>query len=151
MLVYETVSKYDFWLKLILGSILAFTLVLGIVLLSEELAAALVMFGVTLFDALLFKAILPQRLQIFSDSLKIVLGGPLAVNIPFQNIADAKAAPGSKTMIYGGIRLATSTRTAVEIIRRKGLNVIISPADRDTFLEQLDQAMKAAPTQSSPR
>ena len=83
-LVYEDTPRYDFWLKLILGSVLALTLILGVVLLSEDIIGAWVMFGVTLFDALLFKAILPRRFQIFQDRVKIVLGEPFALNESFQ-------------------------------------------------------------------
>ncbi len=53
-LIYEDKPRYDLWLKLILGGVLLLTLVLGVVLLSQDREAALVMFGVTLFDALLF-------------------------------------------------------------------------------------------------
>jgi len=71
-LVYEDTPRYDFWLKSILGGVLALTLILGVILLSEDIGAALAMFGVTLFDALLFKAILPRRYQIFQDRVRIV-------------------------------------------------------------------------------
>ena len=147
-LVYEDSPRYDLWLKLILGGVLAWPFVLGAVLLSENAGAALIMFGVTAFEALLLKAILPQRFQIFEDRFKIVLGGPFALNIPFSNIRDVLAAPGVKTLIYRGIRFATSTKTVVEIVRRKGLNLVISPANRGTFLEQLQQALEAAQIQS---
>ena len=139
-LLYEDVPEYDFWLKLILGGILAITFIPGIVLLSQEIEAAIAMFAVTLFDAILFKAILPRRFQIFEDRLRILLGGPLAINIPLSNIAEVKTAEASKTFIYTGIRLATSSRRVVEIVRKRGLNLVISPAHDDMFLEQLNQA-----------
>jgi len=44
--------------------------------------------------------------------------------------------------MYGGLRLATSLKSVVEIVRSKGLNVVISPANRDAFLEQMAQALK---------
>ncbi|MFC1931401.1 hypothetical protein ACFLXJ_04310 [Chloroflexota bacterium] len=117
--VYEDTSRYDFWLKFILGSVLALTFVSGIVLLSEDVRAAAIFFGVTLFDALLFKAILPSRLQIFEDRLKIVLGGPFAINISFSKIKHIRQVSGSKTFVYGGFRLATSSRYVLEIARKK--------------------------------
>ena len=89
------------------------------------------MFGVTVFDALLFYAILPKRYQIFQDKVKIVLGQPIAIDIPLSTIREARPAPGSRTFVYGGIRLATSSRNVVEIVRSKGLNIVISPANRD--------------------
>ena len=147
-LVYEDSPRYDLWLKLILGGVLALTFVMGAVLLSEDVGAALLMFGVTAFEVLLFKAILPRRFQIFEDRLKIVLGGPFALNIPFSDIMDVQAAPGARALIFLGVRFATSTRTVVKIVRHKALNVVISPANRGAFLEQLEQALEAAQNQS---
>ena len=144
-LIYEDSAPYDPWLKIILGSTLALTLVMGIVFLPFDVAGAYVMFGVTLFDALLFNAILPRRYQIYQDRLRIVLGKPFAVNIPFSTIKEVRPASGSKTFAYGGIRLATSSSSVVEIVRTKGLNVAVSPANRDAFLEQLTQALQAMP------
>ena len=143
-LIYEDTSRYDSWLKVILGGILALTFVLGVVLLFEDILAASVMFGVTLFDAFLFKAILPRRFQIFQDRVKIVLGGPLALSIPLSNIKCARSASGSKAFVYWGIRFATSTQGVVEIVRKQGLSLVISPKNTSMFLEQVDQALSTA-------
>ena len=143
-LIYEDVPKYDLWLKIILGGILAVTFVAGVVLLFDDIVEALAMLGVALFEAFLFKAILPQRFQIFEDGLRIVLGGPFAINIPLSNIREARSASSFKTFAYGGIRFATSTRYVVEIVRKKGLNLVISPASGDMFLEQINQAIADA-------
>ena len=140
ILLYEDTPEYDSWLKLILGGVLALTFILGVVFISQDTEAALVMFGVTVFDALLFKAILPRRFQIFEDRLKILLGGPFAINIPLSNIAEVKTVSGSKVFAYSGIRFATSTKCVVEIVSRKGMNLVISPKNDDMFLELLNQA-----------
>jgi len=141
-LVYEDIPQYDLWLKLILGGTLAFTFVLSIVLLSVDLLGAWIAFGVTIFDALLFHAILPRRYQIFQDKVRIALGRPFAFNISLSTIREARSASGSKAFAYRGLRFATSSRSVVEIIRHKGWNVVISPANRDLFLEQLAQALR---------
>jgi len=143
-MVYEDTPRYDSWLKLLLGSVLALTLILGFVLLPTDIGAAWVMFAVTLFDALLFKAILPRRYQIFQDRARIVLGGPFALNILLSDISEARLAPGGRAFIYWGIRFATSSSGVVEIVRKKGMNVVISPANADMFLEQLNRALKAS-------
>jgi len=57
---------------------------------------------------------------------------------------EARPAPGIARWIYRGVRLATSSGTAVEIVRKKGVNVIISPSNRETFLEWLNDVLKAA-------
>ena len=143
-LVYEDAPRYDLWLKLILGGVLALTFILGVFLLFEDIVAAWVMFGVTLFDALLFKAILPQRFQIYQDRVRIVLGGPLAINIPFSNIRTVRTVSARKVFVYWGNRFATSTHSVVEIVRKEGLGLVISPANADTFLEQLNRVLKAS-------
>jgi hypothetical protein len=147
-LVYEDTSRYDFWLKFILVGVLALTFIAGVILLYEDTVAAWIMLGATLFDALLFKAILPQRFQIFEDGLKIVLGGPFAINIPFSDIRKARRASGRKTFIYWGQRFATSSRYVVEIVRKRSMDLVISPTGGDIFLEQLKQAMEAASNSS---
>jgi len=54
-LIYEDTPKYDLWLKLILGGVLALTLILGIIFIFQDSEVALVMFGVTLFDAAIIR------------------------------------------------------------------------------------------------
>jgi len=140
ILLHEDTPKYDLWLKLILSGVIALPFILGIIFIYRDAEAAIVMFGVTLFDALLFKTILPQRFQIFEDRLRILLGGPLAINIPLSNIAEVKPASGRKLFFYWGSRFATSTRHVVEIVRKKGINLVISPRNDEIFLQQLNQA-----------
>lgn len=143
VLIYEDTPRYDFWLKFILAGVLAVLFIVAVILLFKDVIGALVMFGATIFDALLLKSILPRRFQIFQDKLKIVMGGPFAMNISFSNIKEVRRAAGSKTFAYGGIRFATSTRYVVEIVRKKGMSVIFSPNSGEVFLEQLNQAIKA--------
>jgi hypothetical protein len=86
---------------------------------------------------------MPRRYQIFEDKIRIALGGPFGVNIPFSNIIRVVPAPGVKSIAYGGIRLATSSRNVVEITRRRGGSIIISPRNRDVFIEQFNQTFAA--------
>jgi hypothetical protein len=144
-LIHEDVARYDPWLKFVLGGVIALTLVPGIVLLSLELPRAYVWLATTAFDALLFHIVLPRRFQIFEDRLRIVLGWPLALNFPLTTIKEARPVPGAKALFYPGVRFATSTRSAIEIARHRGLNMVISPSNRDLFLEQLGRALADAP------
>ena len=142
-LQYEDTAEYDPWLKLTLGSTLSFTLLLGVYLLYVDRTGALICFGVTVFDALLFYAILPQRYQIWTDRVRIVLGRPFSVNLPLSTISEARPASGAKVFAYWGVRFATSSKTVVEIVRHRGWNFVISPANRELFLERLAEAFKA--------
>ena len=77
---------------------------------------------------------MPQRLLIYEDRLVIKLGGPFNVNVPFADIKEAKLTTARKVFMYWGSRFATSTSGVTEIIRRKSMNIIISPVDADMFL-----------------
>jgi hypothetical protein len=144
MLVYEDIPRYDWWLKFALGVPLLVLLGAGIVLWFEDREASLIMFGVTVFDTILFRAILPRRFQIFEDRVKIVLGSPFAVSLSLGNIKEARQVPGSHALASSNIRFATSTHNVVEIVRKKGTSVLISPTHVDTFLELVNQAIAAA-------
>ena len=143
-LLYEDTARTDTWLKLMLGGILVMFLVLGGVLLFQDKEDAFGMFGIAVFYTLLFKIIMPQRYQIYSDKVKIVLGGPFAWDIPFSTIKEVRSASGVSAFAYSGIRFATSSKNVVEIKRSRGCNVVISPANKEVFLEQASRALQAA-------
>ncbi len=143
-LIYEDIPPYDLWLKLVLGGTLALTSVIGVILIFEDIWGALVMFAVTLFDFVLFWAILPRKYQVLQDGLRIVLGGPFAFNIPFSTTKEIRAVTGSNAFVYGGLRFATSSKTVVEVVRNKGMNVVISPANREMFVEQASRALEVS-------
>ena len=143
-LLYEDTARTDTWLKLMLGGILVMFLVLGGVLLFQDKEDAFGMFGIAVFYALLFKLVMPRRYQIYSDKVRIVLGWPLAWNIPFTTIKEVRSASGAKAFAYNGVRFATSSKNVVAIRRSKGCNAVISPSNKEIFLEQVSRAMKAA-------
>jgi hypothetical protein len=143
-LMYEEAAAYDRMQFVLLGVIIAATLVPAIILLFFDFEGAAAMFGVSLLDALIFHLVFPRRYQLFNTKLRIVLGWPIRWDIKLSTIKEARPAPAISNWIYGGVRLATSSATAVEIVRTKGMGVIISPSDRKTFLEQLDAAVKLA-------
>ena len=142
-LLYEDKPKYDVWIKVLLGGVVAYTFILGLVQIYENGREALTVFGVVLFEIILFRMILPRRFQILSDKLRIVLGGPLAINIPISDIEEVRSRTGIKAFVYFGVRFATSSSHTVEIIRKKGLNMVISPTNDDEFIKQLNQARDA--------
>ena len=143
-LIYEDAARYDTVQIVLFAVIIAATLVPAIILLFYDTEGAAAMFGVTLLDALIFHLVFPRRYQVFNTKLRIVLGWPLNWDIKLSTVKEARPAPGVATWIYGGVRLATSSATAVEIVRKKGMGVIISPSNRQTFLEQLNAAVGLA-------
>lgn len=143
-MLYEDASRTDMWLKLMLVGIPMIFLVLGLVLLFQDTASAFGMFGVTIFYAVLFRLVMPRKYQVYSDKVRIVLGGPFAWNIPFSTIKEVRPASRASAFAYNGVRFATSYRDVVEIRRSKGCNVVISVSNKDVFLEQVRTAMKSA-------
>ena len=143
-LLYENTPKTDIWLKLMLAGIPAIFLVIGIVLLFQDTASAFGMFGVTVFYAVFFRLVMPQKYQVYNDKVRIVLGGPFAWNIRFSTIKEVRTAPRASAFFYNGVRFASSSSSVVEIQRSKGCNVVISPSDKDVFMEQVHMAMKNA-------
>jgi hypothetical protein len=141
--LYEVAPRYDAWIKAVLAAVLLTTLVLGFVLLPVSRLGAWMMFAVTAFDALLFHWCMPRMYQVFPDRLRIVLGRPFAMNIPLEDITDARPGHGSMALAYMGHRFSPSTKTVVEIVRSRGWNVVISPDDRDAFLLHLSRAREA--------
>lgn len=148
-LLYEDNPKVDRWMKLMFAGIVLLFLVLGLVLLFEDIEAAFTMFGVAVFDALLFKSVVPRRYEIYSDKLRVVLGGPFALNISLSTVKEVKAASGAKAFAYSGVRFATSSKNVVEITRIRGCNYVISPLNREVFLEQANRALRAISSQRS--
>ncbi len=148
--IYEDTPIYAWWLKLIVGTALVTSLAIAGLLLFEDVYAALVMLGITALEVLLVKAIIPQRFQVFGDRLRIVLGGPLALNIGFSSIVEAREVSGLDVLPNWGIRFMTSTGNLVEIVRRGNLNVVIAPANRGTFLQHLHKAIEAAQVEPPP-
>ncbi len=65
ILLYEALQEYDYWLKYFFAGFLSLHLIMGVVSISQDIEAAIAMFGITLFDAIVFKAVMPRRFQIF--------------------------------------------------------------------------------------
>jgi hypothetical protein len=153
-LIYEDPAPYSWWFKFLLLGILLLTLILGIVFIPEDIAAAAVMFGVTVMDGLIFHLVMPRRYQIYTDRLVVVLGHPLSKTIKLTDIKSVKRVSGSSTMNSSGFRFTTIARNAIEIERYSGLKIVISPENNAIFLEHLEQAVKASQryqTLSEPR
>jgi hypothetical protein len=108
-------------------------------LITAQVEAAIGMFAITLLMAATYWAIFPRKYLILDSKIRIVLGGQFSFNIPFDNLETARAPQG----VSLGINFATTflSKHAVEIIRKKGLNINITPSDRELFLENLNKAL----------
>ena len=145
--IYEDSSKYDLWVKVLLGLAPAVILVMGILNYqgmlpneteAEARTASLVLFASLAFILLLYWAILPRRFQILEDRIKVVLGGPFSFSIRFDGVKTARKTRG---LAHFGIDFATSVNR-VEIVRGRGMNVLLSPSNQELFLDNLNKALE---------
>jgi hypothetical protein len=139
--IHEEKAEYDWWLKIIY--VIPFGLFIAALLfsLNGDLEVFPILLGEGVFIGLLFYLIMPRKYQIYEDRLRIVLGGPVALNIQLKTIKEAMHVAGSKAYVYSGARFATSSRYVIQIVRNRGLNYLISPQNGDLFLEQLNLTM----------
>ncbi len=148
-LIYEDVPRFDSWMKPFVSGFIMFFLILGLIFLYFTVELAITSFAIAVFIGLIFTIIIPRRFQIFEDRLRIQLGGPIAFNVPLKSIEEARHGASGDILFYWGIKFGTSTSNVVEIIRNKGMNVIITPTHFTAFLNQLNHAVKPEPENSA--
>ena len=135
-------ARYDLWIWVAIIGVLLFFSVLAILQLAQgEKAEGGIVLGVTGLIALLLWSVLPRGFEIRSDRLRIVLGWPWSLNIPFNNITEVRTASAISALAYPGIRFSTSVRTPVLIRRSKGLSIVVSPQHRQEFIDKVMQAV----------
>ena len=106
---------------------------------TDDTEGIISLIGAAVFMVVIYWVIFPRKYCIFNNKVKVVLGKPLSFNIPFKNIETARPPQG----LALGINFATalSAKDSVEIVRRKRLNVNITPSNPKLFLEKLDEAL----------
>jgi hypothetical protein len=106
---------------------------------TGEVGGGTGMFATALLLGAIYWAIFPRKYQVLDGKLKIVLGGSFSFNVPFDNLELA----GKPEGVNLGINFVTTflSRHVVEIKRKKGMNVNITPDNRDLFLENLNKAI----------
>jgi hypothetical protein len=137
--IYEDSPHYDVWLKGIMV-LPAFFIIIGLYyLFTAQVESAIGLFAATLLMGAIYWAVLPRKYQILDSKIRIVLGGQFSFKIPFATLETAGVPEG----VSLGINFATTflSQHVVEIKRKKGMTVNITPTDRDLFLENLNKAM----------
>ena len=144
-LLHDGEPHYDLVMRVILILLPASFFISGFYYLAfGEMADAVRMLGVALFTSALFWSIFPRRYLIFDDSVKIVLGWPFSINVPFRQIESARVS----REFFLGVNWCTSIVTAyhVEIVRKGRLNMMniaITPREPNLFVENLSRALSA--------
>ena len=100
-------ARYDWWVRAVLAVPLVVLLVMSLVIFAAgQSLGGTIMLGVILFDVLLFWSFLPQSYEIRPEGLRIVLGWPWRLNIPFDTVAEIHPGRGSDAVVFGGLRFS---------------------------------------------
>ena len=142
MIIYEEPAEYVAWFKLLF--LIPVALIVAAVFLAfvKELESSIFLFFEGIIFVGIFYLLLPRRYQIYQDRLRMVLGGPFKIDIPFSSIKQINRISGVNRFLYSGVRFATSLKYVIEIRRSKGLDYIFSPSNGQFFQEQLELAIR---------
>jgi len=152
MTLFEDKVRYDLWLQILLALSILVLVVLGFIFntdahtrdilpgetAKESRIATLVVFAVAAFELLLYSAILPRKIIIGPNKVRIKCG-LFYYGIPFSAIQSVRMARGIALGTY--ISFITSFKNQVEIERKKGLNIRFSPTQVELFLVTLNSAL----------
>ena len=152
LVLFQDQLKYDPLVKIAIISPVILLIALGIlfyidanyrdVIPSESKAdsytAALIIFASVLFVLVVYWLVLPRKIYILQDRLKLQMG-QFTWNIPFETVESVKATKG--IIAWRSVSSITSYSTQIEIIRSRGQNVRISPDRREQFLEYVERAL----------
>jgi len=139
ILLYQDKPRYGIVLKLIL-LIPAGFLVASIYLWSSgEATASLVLLLEALMIGLIFWLVFPREYRVYEDHLRIVLGGPFSVKVGFENIRAIRTTRKTAFTVNFVTRI---TKSYVEIAKRRGLSIAITPTANDSFVENANRALE---------
>lgn len=142
-LIHQEKAEYNVGLRLIWFLPVALFIGAMISLYDQELEALWTLLGDSILVSAIFYFVFPRSYQIYNDRLRIVLGKPFSISIPFSGIKEAKRTAGYKAYVGFQARFATSSRYVIEIVKSRGASYTISPQHGELFLQQLEQAIKS--------
>ena len=125
----EYPSRVDWWIAaLVIGSVI-FCLGLGIYLLWVDRIAAFILFGITLVMVVVTLLLaIPCRYILYDDHL-LVQSGVIKYTIPYSDIRKIEKSSNPLSSPAMSLR-------RIKITRSKGF-ILISPPDRDQFIQEL--------------
>ena len=120
--------RYDRGLRASIAGVPTVTFTLAIAYLAiGEWDAGVALLGVAIVVCAIYWSVLPRAYVVQSDGLRIVLGWPWGLSLPFGTIDEIRPARFIDALAYWGFRFAPSVRTPVQVKRNRGLSVVISP------------------------
>ncbi len=138
-MLYQDEPVYGLFLKLIVVAAPAMLLAGSLWLWSlDESTGALALLVEAFIIGLIFWLLFPRRYQVYEDHLRIVLGGPVSVRVPFDKIEKIETAG----RLYFSVNFATRfTTNYVAIVKKRGMSIAITPRAEDLFTEHANHAL----------
>ncbi len=150
--LFEDTIKYEFWAKILLSLPVILLLAMGAFFYYSahyrdavpnevEIAfhtASIVLFLTAPFILLVYWLVLPTKIFILQDRIRIKYG-QFYWNIRFDTIEAVKPAKGIPPLVSNSS--VTSYRSQIEIVRKGKMNIRLSPSQRDRFIEYANRAL----------
>jgi len=138
VLLYQDKPKYGLIMKLIL--VIPVVLPAASIYLwsTGDALGSLALLTEAVMIGLIFWFVLPREYQVYENHLRIVLGGPFSVKVGFQNIETIRI---TSRMSFNIHFTTTITRSYVEIAIKRGMNIAITPVDKESFVEKANLAL----------
>jgi len=138
VLLYQDKPKYGLLLKLI--RIIPVILLASSIYLwyTGDAFVSLALLTEAFIIGLIFWFVLPREYQVYENHLRIVLGGPFSVKVGFQNIETIRI---TSRLSFNVNFVTRITKSYVEIVIKKGMNIAITPTDKESFVEKANLAL----------
>ena len=105
---------------------------------SGESTDAIVLLVEAFVVGLIFWSVFPRRYQVYEDHLRIVLGGPFSVKVGFGQI---RAIEVTSRLTISVNFVTKFTKSYVEIAKKRGLSIAITPRHDDLFVDNANEAL----------
>lgn len=139
VLLYQDEPAYGLLLKLIIVIMPIILLAASVYLLSSgESSGGLALLVEASIVGFIFWIVFPRMYQVYEDHIRIVLGGPFSVKVGFAKIETIRV---TSRFILSVNFVTKLTKSFVEIAKKKGLSIAITPKDNDLFIENANQAL----------
>ena len=139
ILLYQDKPKYGLLLKLVLIIPIAFLVGSLYLWLSGDISGSLDLLPSAFTSGLIFWLVFPREYQAYEDHLRIVLGGPFSVKVGFQNVKAIRITSRTGLTVNFVTRI---TKSYVEIVKKRGWNIAITPTFSDAFVENANRALE---------
>ena len=147
LLLYQDKPEYGLLLKLIIALVLGGLLASVYLLISGEDVGGLVLLVEVFIVSLIFWCVSPRMYQVYEDHIRTVLGGPFSVKVGFIDKKTIRITNKSNVSVNFVTKL---TKNYVEISKKKGFPIAITPNNFEHFLDNANSAFSQWKRQTQP-